>query len=99
MSGHCLDRQRLLESNLNAISRTPKINREEMLQFVHLPEMVRLLYLPDGSELTASPVLESLSEIYKSLDIDQDPWVIKMKSDPRTQNAKELRKAMISNRT
>ena len=70
-----------------------------MLQFVHLPEMVQLLYLQDSSEFTAPPVLESLSEIYKSLDIYQDPWVIKMKSDPRTQNAKELKKALISNRT
>ena len=70
-----------------------------MLQFIHLPEMVRLLYLPGGSELTAPPVLESLSEIYRGLDIDQDPWVIKMKSDPRTRNAKELKKALISNRT
>ena len=70
-----------------------------MLQFVHLPEMVQLLYLPDGSEVTIPPALESLSKIYQGLDIDQDPWVIKMKSDPQTRNAKALKKALISNRT
>lgn len=93
------NRLRLLESNLNAISRTPKIRREEMLQFVHPPQLIKLLYSPNRPELVASQSLKSLQQVYEGLDIDQDPWVIKMRSDPNTCNAKALNKALISNKT
>lgn len=89
----------LLESNLNAISRTPKIHRDEMLLFVHQPELIKLVYLPNDPELMSSQALESLRQVYEGLDIEQDPWVIKMKSDPSTCKAKALEKSLISNRT
>ncbi len=84
---------------MNAISRTPKIHRDEMLQFVHQPELLKLVYSPIGPELVASQALESLRKVYEDLDVEQDPWVIKMKSDPSTCKAKALEKALISNRT
>lgn len=34
----------VLESNLNAISRSPKIYRSELIKFVHKPELVQLRY-------------------------------------------------------
>ena len=61
--------------------------------------MIKLVYSPSGPELTASRALESLRQVYEGLDIEQDPWVIKMKSDPSTSKAKALEKALISNRT
>lgn len=70
-----------------------------MLQFVHQPELIELFYPPSGLELLAPQALESLSKIYQDLNIEQDPWVIKMKSDPRTRNASALHKALISNKT
>lgn len=70
-----------------------------MLQFVHQPELIKLEYLPNDSEIIATQALESLLKIYESLDIEQDPWVVKMKSDPSTCRAKVLEKALISNRT
>lgn len=70
-----------------------------MLQFVHQPELTQLVYLPIGPELIAPQALESLRKTYEGLDIDQDPWIIKMKSDPSTCKAKALEKALISNRT
>ena len=70
-----------------------------MLQYVHQPKLIKLVYLPIGPELIAPQALESLRKIYEGLDIDQDPWIIKMKSDPSTCKAKALEKALISNRT
>lgn len=70
-----------------------------MLQFVHQPKLTKLVYQPNGPELTASQALESLRKVYEGLDIEQDPWIVKMKSDPSTCNAKALRRALISNKT
>lgn len=70
-----------------------------MLQFVHQPELIKLVYLPNGPQFIAPQALESLRKVYEGLDIEQDPWIIKMKSDPSTCNAKALNKALISNRT
>lgn len=70
-----------------------------MLQFVHRPELIKLVYLPGGPELIVPQALESLKKVYQDLDIEQDPWVLKMKSDQSTCNAKALEKALISNRT
>ena len=70
-----------------------------MLQFVHQPELLKLVYLPIGPELVAPQALESLRKVYEGLDVEQDPWVIRMKSDPSTSKAKALKKALISNRT
>ena len=70
-----------------------------MLQFVHQPELIKLGYVPNGPEIKASRALESLRKVYEGLDIEQDPWIIKMKSDPSTCNAKALVKALISKKT
>lgn len=70
-----------------------------MIQFVHQPELSKLVYLPNDPEIVAPQALESLRKVYQGLDIEGDPWIIKMKSDPSTCNAKDLKKALISNRT
>lgn len=70
-----------------------------MLQFVHQPELTKLVYLPNDPESTPPQALESLRKVYQGLDIEQDPWVLKMKSDPSTCKAKALEKALISNKT
>lgn len=70
-----------------------------MLQFVHQPELIPLLYSSNGPEFEPPQALESLRKVYEGLDINYDPWVIKMKSDPSTCKAKALQKALISNKT
>ena len=61
--------------------------------------MIKLVYSANGPDFIAPQALENLRNVYKGLDIEQDPWVIKMKSDPSTCNAKALQEAMKSNRT
>lgn len=61
--------------------------------------MIKLFYSRKGAEALAPQAVESLRKVFEGLDIEQDPWVIKMKSDPTTRNARALHKALISNRT
>ncbi|KAK4697136.1 endoribonuclease Dicer, partial [Lecanoromycetidae sp. Uapishka_2] len=78
---------------------TPKLHREEMLKFVQRPKLEQLMYLASGTEQSISLALESLAVIYEGLDIEHDPWIIKMKADPSTADSSVLKKVMISHKT
>jgi len=57
------------------------------------------MYANNILEPSGSLALESLQKIYEGLDIEHDPWIIRMRSDPETCNSKDLKKALISHRT
>ena len=40
---------RTLESNINAIAVSPQIHRDELLRYIHRPDLVRLVYATDGT--------------------------------------------------
>ena len=69
----------MIEQNLSAISRTPKQNREELQRFVHGPEMAVVLH-PEEQALPPL-LLQELSQMYLKLDIEQDPYVVSLRSD------------------
>jgi hypothetical protein len=54
-----IDQHRLIESNLNALSKSPRIHRADLRRFVHLPRFIRIDYLTQPTSQT-SPVLEKL---------------------------------------
>lgn len=63
----------VLERNLNAVVRTPKMHRQHMLQYVHPPVMaVSTFLLPPV--LLPSLYIE-LERIYHDMDIEEDPWL------------------------
>lgn len=88
-----------LETNLNAISRTPRLHRNELLQYVHHPELIPLIYPSEGNDLSNSPALLSLVQMYTELDIEKDPWIMELRSDPSTCNSGTLQKALTSHKT
>lgn len=90
---------RLIERNLKAISRTPKVHREELLRFVHRPELIRLIYPPVGDEIFSCQALGALRHLYANLDIHEDPYVISLKNDPSTRSSNRLRDALRSRKT
>ncbi|EER25487.1 Type III restriction enzyme, res subunit family protein [Coccidioides posadasii C735 delta SOWgp] len=63
----------VLEINLNAVCVTPKMHREEMMQFIHMPEYCSIEYQPDVQNF--SSIVEKLSVIINELDIENDPFV------------------------
>ena len=88
-----------LESNLDAISKTPKIHREELENHVHQPLLIPLTYPSGYFARQPSPAMKSLQQMYQSLDIAEDPWIISMKSDPVKCLSPELTKALMSGQT
>ncbi|KAL9131198.1 MAG: hypothetical protein Q9217_000800 [Psora testacea] len=88
-----------LESNLNAICRTPKLNRAELAKFVHLPEMITLKYPPEEPECSNCPAVVSLRGMIARLDINEDPWVVHLRSHRETNESEKLSKALLSGKT
>ncbi|MCJ1274748.1 Dicer-like protein 2 [Puttea exsequens] len=89
----------MLESNLNAISRTPRLHREEMLKYVHPPKMIKLDYPATESSTQPSLALRSLGHVFKGLVIDEDPWIKKTRSNPKWPESNALHKALASHKT
>ncbi|PWW77580.1 hypothetical protein C7212DRAFT_277577 [Tuber magnatum] len=69
---------RVIEANLNAISRTPVRNREELLRHVHPPILKRIR----GSAAidNAPSALESLQLAWATMDIRRDPYIRALQS-------------------
>ena len=84
---------------MHALSRTPKLHREELLQYVHLPEMKTLLYPESVSGSDNPPLLKGLLRIYSELDIRSDPYVGKLRAAGHGDDSKQLRKALMSRKT
>ncbi|KAF2839628.1 ribonuclease III [Patellaria atrata CBS 101060] len=62
-----------IEQNLNALAKTPKTHRLELLKYVHRPKLQKIVYTE--SEQIKSLRLDSLSIAYSQLDIKKDPYV------------------------
>lgn len=87
----------MIEQILNATATTPKIFRDQMLQFVPRPTMTKLKYLPNPPNLRMPQSLDMLRKLYENLDITQDPYVIKLKANPS--NVAAIRKVMANRQT
>lgn len=54
-------RKRVIEANLDSITKTPCTNRQELTQHVHIPELIEIIYSEDClSSKTRSSMLEML---------------------------------------
>ncbi|KAL8874525.1 MAG: hypothetical protein Q9174_000163 [Haloplaca sp. 1 TL-2023] len=85
-----------LEHNLQAISRTPKKNREELLRYVHRPRLVKIAFSTQGS----SEVAIDLDRFRNDLDIEQDPYVRHLKAeDPDLRDIRKLSEAYLKRKT
>jgi dsRNA-specific ribonuclease len=49
-------RERIIEANLDSVTKTPRINRQELTQHVHIPELIEIVYSEDclGSKARSS---------------------------------------------
>lgn len=90
---------RELETNLQAISRTPKLHREELLRFVYRPSLVKLAYAAPKLDEGKSQIVFRLNLLRMNLDIEQDPYVKLLRSDPLTSESKQLKKALSGRKT
>ena len=93
------DLLRTVESNLDAIARTPKLHRDELLRHTFMPELIKLEYGNDKSNAMELRTLVELIELYNSLNIEQDPYIVKLRADTSTSNSKQLMKALANRKT
>ncbi|KAI9820606.1 MAG: Dicer-like protein 2 [Pycnora praestabilis] len=90
-----------IEQNLNAISKTPKVHRQEMLLYVHPPVFKNLFYPSylHGGSMKKPISLTSLSAVYQGLDIHRDPYIIELKLTDSDEARRKLQKALIGRKT
>jgi Lhr-like helicase len=82
-----LTRYRTIEANLDSISRTPRLQRQELLKYVHRPVLCRIDY-PRHDEhglICDCRSLQSLISICQNADIQLDLYCLKINANMKTQ--------------
>jgi ERCC4-related helicase len=77
----CLSRQ--IEHNLHAIAKTPKRFRSELLEHVHQPELIRVVYSVETEQQHRSPLFVALKNSFATYDMMQDPYVVELRKKHR----------------
>ena len=73
----------MLESNLDSIICSSRVNRDELSQHVHRPLFKHVIYTTPGYDLEVDPPSQSLISLRRVLaymKIDDDPYVISLRS-------------------
>ncbi|KAF7312367.1 hypothetical protein MIND_00250000 [Mycena indigotica] len=70
---------KMIENNLDSKIRAPLRERAELDQHVHKPVFIHVMYDPDESPFSTN--LDSFQNVFKALDIDDDPYVKKLRRD------------------
>lgn len=87
-----------LENTMDAICTTPTVHREELLQCVNKPHLVRSVYeFKRRSQLTN--LMRALQAAYQKMDITTDPDVLRFSRRRNEENLKRLRDAIMKNDT
>ncbi|KAH7090455.1 dicer-like protein 2 [Paraphoma chrysanthemicola] len=65
-----------IERNLCATAKTPKLNRTELMRFVHQPELVQVNYSKEPGIVPSEGCLFNLQNALRSYDLRRDPYVV-----------------------
>src|SRR5690242_15415903 len=77
--------------------KTPQIHREEILQFVHPPELCSVVFQKD--QWCHSSMIQALSKAIDGIDIWQDPLVRRLAKLDSLENKAKLQKALCQRKT
>ncbi|KAJ7170731.1 hypothetical protein C8R43DRAFT_1094448 [Mycena crocata] len=104
--GNVVSAFRIIERNLDSSIRAPRRQREELALYVHRPTFKHVLYNRDPAPFSTN--LAAFQHVFRSLDIEQDPYIIFMrkklaKTTPNTTDYtrvdQELSKAILNKST
>lgn len=71
-----------------------------MLKYVYPPDVIHLVYQPcRWTGLAASGALQSLHNVYQSLDIWKDPYVIRLAASSSDSSRRQLDKVLLNRKT
>jgi hypothetical protein len=91
-----------IEETLDAVARTPTKHRTELRLQVNLPVLLQVFYqsLPSEDLLTGyTKTIESLGQVYRSLKISEDPYVISLVSMNTEKSMRQLQKVRMNHKT
>ena len=75
------------------------MHQGQLSDHVHVPVVIKLSFSSIGMIPAYSETLESLDDMLKSIDIEEDPWIINMRSHPETCGSRKLAKAILKGET
>lgn len=89
----------LIEANLNAVCRTPRVNRTELLECVHRPKLERVDYPPliHYGQSIGSRCLPMLERCVEQYDVQDDPYIDFLRQNPDT--SAEAQEVALSGKT
>lgn len=84
---------------MHATAKTPKLNRSEMLRFVHRPQLLRIDYSPVVS--SPSPWFAFLTAELRNYDMMRDPYIVSLLAQQQRghDTSRQLQKAFMNNNT
>ena len=91
-----------IEQTLDAIARTPTKHRAELRLQVNLPALQHVFYqsLPQPTLLTAyTKIIQSLGQMYASLNISEDPYVLYLINENTDKSREELEGLLLHHKT
>ncbi|KAJ5771064.1 uncharacterized protein N7511_003115 [Penicillium nucicola] len=88
----------LIEANLNAVCKTPKAHRSELVENTHHPQLERIDYNPcaENDEGQGSRYLQALTKCCLSYNIQEDPYIEALREEGKSI---ELEKVLLSGKT
>ncbi|KAJ6104973.1 hypothetical protein N7486_003662 [Penicillium sp. IBT 16267x] len=77
----------IIEANLDAVCKTPRTHRTELLAHVHQLHLERISYFPGDTENkgTGSHMLQQLILCVQSYDVGSDPYIQMLRRRPETE--------------
>ena len=72
---------RSIETNLDCVIRSSRLNRDELSTFVHRPVFKHIIYQPvEYGEVLPSHNLVALQGLFQHMNIEDDPYVVSLRS-------------------
>lgn len=87
-----------LEYTLDAICKSPKRHREELVSFVNLPQMSIVSYGAE-EDIDFTPAMARLHKAKQGMDITQDPTVLRLRADRTERSREKLKNAVLKQDT
>ncbi|KAJ5083277.1 hypothetical protein N7456_012704 [Penicillium angulare] len=77
-----------IEANLDAVCKTPRAHRMELLAHVHRPHLERVKYpaYEEGHQLTGTKLLPALTSCIRTYDMGRDPYIEMLRQQPETED-------------
>ncbi|KOS19156.1 Dicer-like protein 2 [Escovopsis weberi] len=86
-----------LETSMDARCISPTIHRDELLKCVRRPRLKYITYVP--GDLVSTSTMRSLHDVFRNMDIRQDPYILKLRANLTERNKRELAQAITKNNT